>query len=68
MEHSIHKCPAFNHFMLCNLSQITELLFIKPLLPKNVLMTPLTKNPITYLKMIGGEMFEVVSLVDGLPV
>ena len=31
-------------------------------------MTPLTKTTITYLKTIGGEMFWMVSLIDGLPV
>jgi hypothetical protein len=63
-----YSCPAFNYFMLPNLSGISELLFIKHCLPKNVLMTPLTTTTITYLWTIGGEMFEMVSLIDGLPV
>jgi len=54
--------------MLRNLSQISELLFIKPLLPKNFLMTPQTKTTDTCLKIIGDEMFQMVSLIDGLPV
>jgi hypothetical protein len=59
-----YSCPAFNYFMLFNLSGISELLFIKHHLPKNVLMTPLTTTTITYVWTIGGEMFEMVSLID----